>query len=151
MLVASELATLGSVIANAERMVPSSSGFRYFSLCSAVPKSANTSMLPVSGALQLHASDASLAAAHDLGQRRVLEIGQPGPHSGCGMEEIPQATPARLGLEFLDDRRVEVRVAGVAHLLVVHGLRRAEHVCLTRLDMFRPTTTSQEPFWIYHP
>jgi len=56
-LVASELATCGSVIANADAMVPSSSGLRYFSLCSSVPNSVSTSMLPVSGALQLHTSE----------------------------------------------------------------------------------------------
>src|ERR1700752_3828942 len=58
MLVASELATRGSVIANADLMVPSSSGLRYFSRCSSVPNSSSTSMLPVSGALQLQASGA---------------------------------------------------------------------------------------------
>src|SRR5680860_1754955 len=51
-LVASELATAGSVMANADRTVPSSSGLSHFSLCSSVPKSVSTSMLPVSGAEQ---------------------------------------------------------------------------------------------------
>src|SRR5439155_4330529 len=38
------------------------------------------------------------------------------------VEEVPQAAPPRLRLELLDDRRVEVRVAGLAHLLLVDGL-----------------------------
>ena len=58
MLVASELATAGSVIANAERISPSSSGASHRSFCSGVPNSVRTSMLPVSGAEQLHASEA---------------------------------------------------------------------------------------------
>ncbi len=58
MFVASELATAGSVIANAERMSPSSSGRSQRSCCSGVPNSERTSMLPVSGAEQLHASEA---------------------------------------------------------------------------------------------
>ena len=58
MLVASELATAGSVIANAERISPSSSGASQRSFCSRVPNRASTSMFPVSGAEQLHASEA---------------------------------------------------------------------------------------------
>ena len=58
MLVASELATSGSVIANAERISPSSSGVSQRSFCSGVPNWWSTSMLPVSGAEQLHASEA---------------------------------------------------------------------------------------------
>ena len=58
MLVASELATSGSVMAKAERMSPSSSGRSHWSFCASVPNSERTSMLPVSGAEQLHASEA---------------------------------------------------------------------------------------------
>ncbi len=58
MLVASDEATSGSVIRNAERISPASSGARYFSLCSSVPKWWKTSMLPVSGAEQLKTSAA---------------------------------------------------------------------------------------------
>ena len=58
MLVASELATAGSVIANAERISPSSSGRSQRSFCSGVPNRVRTSMFPVSGAAQLHASGA---------------------------------------------------------------------------------------------
>ena len=53
------LPTAGSVMPNMERMVPSSIGFRYFAFYSPVPNSISTSMLPVSGALQLQACGAS--------------------------------------------------------------------------------------------
>ena len=58
MLVASEEATSGSVMQNADRISPSSSGLSQRSCCSAVPNSASTSMLPVSGAAQFSASGA---------------------------------------------------------------------------------------------
>src|SRR3954451_21540125 len=58
MLVASEDATSGSVIENAERTVPSSMGASQRSCCSGVPKSDRSSMFPVSGAEQLIASGA---------------------------------------------------------------------------------------------
>ena len=58
MLVASEEATSGSVIENAERISPSSSGSNQRSFCSSVPNSDSSSMLPVSGAEQLIASGA---------------------------------------------------------------------------------------------
>ena len=58
MLVASELATAGSVIANAERISPSSSGCSHRSCCSGVPNIVRISMFPVSGAEQLQASGA---------------------------------------------------------------------------------------------
>src|SRR5689334_10642520 len=59
MLVASLLATSGSVIANAERISPRSKGFSHCSCCSGVPNCASTSMLPVSGAAQLSTAGAS--------------------------------------------------------------------------------------------
>ena len=122
MFVASELATSGSVMANAERISPSSSGRSQRSFCSSVPNCVSTSMLPVSGALQLHASGAMGAAAHDLGQRRVLDVRQPGAVLRVGMEEVPQPAAARLRLELLHDRRIGVRVAGRAELLLEHRL-----------------------------
>ena len=59
MFLASEEATSGSVMANAERISPASSGFSHRSFCSSVPTRSSTSMLPVSGALQFRHSDAS--------------------------------------------------------------------------------------------
>ena len=58
MFVASEDATAGSVIENAERVVPSSSGISHRSFCSSVPNSERSSMFPVSGAEQLIAAGA---------------------------------------------------------------------------------------------
>src|SRR5215210_3381282 len=58
MLVASEDATSGSVIVNADRIFPSSSGSSHFRRWSSVPYLSSTSMLPVSGALQLNTSGA---------------------------------------------------------------------------------------------
>ena len=53
MLVASEEATPGSVMRKALRIRPSSSGSSHSSFCACVPYLSSTSMLPVSGALQL--------------------------------------------------------------------------------------------------
>ena len=50
MLVASLLATSGSVIAKAERMRPASSGSSQACFCCSVPSRCSSSMLPVSGA-----------------------------------------------------------------------------------------------------
>ena len=58
MFVASEEATSGSVIANADRICPSSSGSSHCFFCSSVPNIASTSMLPVSGAAQFSAAGA---------------------------------------------------------------------------------------------
>ena len=58
MFVASEEATSGSVIENADRIRPSSSGSSQRAFCSGVPNSESSSMLPVSGAEQLSASGA---------------------------------------------------------------------------------------------
>ena len=59
MLAASEEATSGSVMQNADLIWPSSSGRSQRSRCAWVPNSASSSMLPVSGAAQLSASGAS--------------------------------------------------------------------------------------------
>ena len=58
MFVASEEATLGSVMAKQDLISPSRSGFSHFSFWSSVPYFTRTSMLPVSGALQLKTSEA---------------------------------------------------------------------------------------------
>ena len=58
MLVASDEATSGSVMQNADRISPSSSGRSQRCCCSAEPNSVSSSMLPVSGAAQFSASGA---------------------------------------------------------------------------------------------
>src|SRR3546814_13225324 len=58
MLVASLDATSGSVMQNAERISPASRGLSQRCLCSSLPYFHHTSLLPVSGALQLKPSGA---------------------------------------------------------------------------------------------
>ncbi len=60
MFVASDDATAGSVMQNADRRAASSSGSSQRSRCSGVAKCASSSMLPVSGAAQFRATGASL-------------------------------------------------------------------------------------------
>ena len=63
MLVASELATSGSVIEKQDRISPSSNGASQVSFCSGVPNRWRISMFPVSGAEQLMASGAISGSA----------------------------------------------------------------------------------------
>ena len=97
MLVASEEATSGSVMQNAERISPSSSG------------SSQRSLLLVGAEVQQHLHVAGVGrvavahlagdqrAAHPLGQRRVLDVGEPGAdrlaveRGARGQEQVPQA------------------------------------------------------------
>ena len=58
MLVASEDATAGSVIANADLISPLSKGLSHLSCCSSLAYLAKTSIFPVSGAEQLKISEA---------------------------------------------------------------------------------------------
>src|ERR671925_1075546 len=60
MFVASEEATAGSVMRNADRIFPSSSGAHHSLTCSGVPYLRSVSMLPVSGAEQLNTSGAQV-------------------------------------------------------------------------------------------
>src|ERR1019366_8477413 len=59
MLVASDDAESGSVMQKALRISPASSGTSHCDLISSDPKRCSTSMLPVSGALQLSTSEAN--------------------------------------------------------------------------------------------
>lgn len=58
MFVASLLATSGSVIRNADRIDPSSSGSSHCRFCASLAYFASTSIFPVSGAAQFIASEA---------------------------------------------------------------------------------------------
>ena len=142
MLVASLEATAGSVMQNADLILPSSSGRSQRSCCCGEPNSASTSMLPVSGAAQFRASGASAGLQPgDLGQRRVLQVGQrrirqaasrqrrDGLRRLAGQEEVPQPAAARLGLEFLGDGHPLPRMAAgrrPPHLLREHRLGRVD-------------------------
>ena len=107
MFVASEEATSGSVMENADRIRPSSSGSSQRAFCSGVPNSDSSSMFPVSGAEQLSAS----GAIHGL--RPVISASgaycrlvSPAPLLvDRRQEQVPQAALARLRLELLDHGR----------------------------------------------
>ena len=89
-------------------------------------------MLPVSGAEQLHASEAMCAAPEQLGERRVVAVGQPGAVLGVRVEHVPQPELTRARLELLHDPRLVVRVAGLAQLARVDRLRGVDlplHEC----------------------
>ncbi len=80
MLVASLLATAGSVIEKHDRISPASSGSSHCALCSGVANIDSNSMLPVSGALQFIASGRDRdRAARQFGDRGVVEHRQAGP------------------------------------------------------------------------
>ena len=49
-------------------------------------------------------------ASHDLGERGVLQIRQPGTPLRVWVKQIPQTATARLPFEVLDDLRVMMRV-----------------------------------------
>ncbi len=85
MLAASEEATAGSVMQNADRIAPSSSGSSHRCRCSWVPNMARISMLPVSGAAQLSATGAI------FGDRPMISASgaycrfvSPAPYGSCG-------------------------------------------------------------------
>lgn len=99
-LVASELATAGSVMKKTERIFPSINGFSQRSFCSGVPYRARTSMLPVSGAEQLHASAASCPAdpmiSHSGAYSRLV---RPGP-SGYSFDRNKFHSPSSRAFAF---------------------------------------------------
>ncbi len=89
MLVASEDATSGSVIANAERISPASSGSSHCFFCRSSPNWVSTSMFPVSGAAQFVAVGAS------CGERPVISASgaywrlvRPAPYSASGRKRF---------------------------------------------------------------
>ena len=88
MLVASELATSGSVMPKHERMLPSRSGFSHRSCCSGVPNIVSTSMLPVSGAEQFAASDAMPLRPMISASGAYSAFFSPGPQSLCGWKRF---------------------------------------------------------------
>ena len=94
MLAASDDATSGSVIENAERISPSSSGASHCCLTCSLPYRLRISMLPVSGAEQLSTSEANTDLAELLGDRRIVEVRQLRARSvgrEVGQEQVPQA------------------------------------------------------------
>ena len=120
MLVASLLATSGSVIANAERIVPASNGSSQVFFCSSVPSRCSSSMLPVSGAWQLMASGASSLLQPDSSAIGAYSSWV-SPDS-AGQEQVPETPLPGLLLQLLDDRRYVVTLG--ARLPAVGVVRR---------------------------
>ena len=73
------------------------------------------------------------ATTHDLGQWRVLEVRQARAGARVRVKQVPQAAFSGLDLEFLDDRRLEVWVAGFTHLVFVYPLGRV-HIRLDEVE-----------------
>ena len=103
MLVASLLATSGSVIAKAERISPSSSGSSQVPLLLVGAEQVQQLHVAGVGRLAVDRLGSELVApAGQLRDRGVLQLRQAGLR---GQEQVPQAALARLRLELLDDRR----------------------------------------------
>ena len=126
MLVASELATSGSVIANAERISPSSSGVSQRSFCSSCAELVQHLHVAGVGRRAVARLGGDARAPEDLRQRRVVAVGQAGAVLGVGQEHVPQPGLARAALQLLHDRRLVVRVAGLAQLALVDVLGRVD-------------------------
>src|SRR6185503_6924200 len=97
-LVASEDATFGSVMAKADRILPSSRGSSQRFLCSSLPYRSSTSMLPVSGAEQLKTSGA-------MGERPMISqsgaysrLVRPAPRSLSGRNRFQRPRSRALAL-----------------------------------------------------
>lgn len=109
MLVASDEATSGSVIANAERISPASSGSSHCFFCCSSANWLSTSMFPVSGAAQFSAVGAS------CGERPVISASgaywrlvRPAPYSASGRKRFHR--PWRRASAFSSST-----TAGVSH------------------------------------
>lgn len=109
MFVASDDATSGSVIANAERISPASSGSSHCFFCASVANWNSTSMFPVSGAAQF------VAVGARCGERPVISASgaywrfvSPAPYSASGRKRFHR--PCRLASAFSSPT-----TAGVSH------------------------------------
>ena len=86
--VASELATSGSVMANADRISQFSNGSSHCFFCSGVPYSARISMFPVSGAEQLIASLPMSERPTISASGAYSRFVRPAPRSPCAMKRF---------------------------------------------------------------
>ena len=88
MFVASELATSGSVMANAERISPFSNGISQSFFCSGVPNWARISIFPVSGAEQLNTSDDHPTRPIISASGAYSRLVKPAPYSSSGKKRF---------------------------------------------------------------
>jgi hypothetical protein len=79
--------------------------------------------------------------AHDLGERGIFKIGQPGTPLRVRVKQVPQTPLTRLTFEILYDLRVVMRVPRLAHLSVIHRFGRI-HVRLHEVQQLRPIPRS---------
>src|ERR1041385_6126864 len=96
-LVASDDAPAGSVMRNAERIFPSSSGSHHCLFCSGVPYLRIVSMLPVSGAEQLKISGAPVTRpmiSHSGAYSRLVSV----PPCDLGRHRFHSPAARALGL-----------------------------------------------------
>ena len=96
MFVASEEATSGSVIAEAGADLAIQQRPQPLLLLLGCPVARQDLHVPRVGGVAVEDLRADGAAAHDLAQRRVLQVGQPRPELGVGQEEVPEPGGARL-------------------------------------------------------
>src|SRR5262245_35727302 len=97
-LVASEEATSGSVMAKQERILPSSSGVSQRSLCSGLPYRSMVSILPVSGAEQLKTSDAIVERPITSHSGAYSRLVSPAPCSLSGRNRFHRPSVRAIGL-----------------------------------------------------
>ena len=126
MLVASEDATSGSVMQNAERISPSSSGVEPAALLLLRPVALERLHVAGVGRRAVEHLGRPVHPPHDLGERRVFEVGQPRRALRMREGQVPEPLLARARLELLDDRH---RLPAIGHrrlLRIVHGLVRMD-------------------------
>jgi hypothetical protein len=98
MLVASDDATPGSVMQNAERISPASSGFSQRSLLAGEAKRSRISMLPVSGAEQLKTSPDQPTRPITSHSGEYSRFVSPAPLAECGRNMFHRPAARAFGL-----------------------------------------------------
>ena len=149
MLVASDDATHGSVIAKHERISPSSNGAQPLLLLERRAELGEDLHVAGVGRGAVRGFRQQRRRAHHLAQRRVVEVGELGAVVAFGHEEVPEVALARLDLQLLHHRRREVRVARLGALLAVHGLGRP-HDLVVELDEAWPSAR-RNGRWVRSP
>src|SRR6185503_18993026 len=99
MLVASDEATSGSVIAKQDRILPASSGSSHCLRCASDPYLTSTSMLPVSGAEQLNTSGPKPGTRPMISQSGAYStLVNPAPYSLSGRNRFHKPAARAFGL-----------------------------------------------------